>query len=161
MRVLRTVHLFLGLAGSGKSTLARQLAADGAAVRFTLDEWMIRLYPGLGIDAPEYGERASNARELIWSVAEQVLLTGADVVLDWNSWSRERRAWAVERAGAVGAQVVLHVLGVSIDLASSRAADRTAAGAPHSHAVTRAGNVHLERLIEPPDESEGLVIVRH
>ena len=26
MRVLRTVHLFLGLAGSGKSTLARQLA---------------------------------------------------------------------------------------------------------------------------------------
>lgn len=36
------VHLMYGLAGSGKTTRARELAADGAAVRFTLDEWLLR-----------------------------------------------------------------------------------------------------------------------
>lgn len=47
-----TVHLLYGLAGSGKSTLARELCADGAGVRFTLDEWMLRLHPELSIEDP-------------------------------------------------------------------------------------------------------------
>lgn len=41
-----TVNLFYGLAGSGKTTEARRLQEDHQALRFTLDEWMIRLYPG-------------------------------------------------------------------------------------------------------------------
>lgn len=52
-----TVHVMYGLAGSGKSTLARQLCAEGCAVRFTLDEWMLRLYPGLDFESREYGAR--------------------------------------------------------------------------------------------------------
>ncbi|WP_163541652.1 AAA family ATPase [Occultella kanbiaonis] len=102
------VHLFYGLAGSGKSTLARALAEGGRAVRFTLDEWMLRLYPELGFDSPEYGDHAEQVKELIWSVAEQVLAAGTDVVLDWNSWSVEGRGWAVEHARRGGARVVLH-----------------------------------------------------
>lgn len=43
------LHLLYGLSGSGKSTLARTLQAQGPAVRFTLDEWMLRLHPELSI----------------------------------------------------------------------------------------------------------------
>lgn len=60
-----------GLAGSGKTTRARHLQATRPALRFTLDEWMIRLYPGLSIDDSEYGVQAEGVRDLIWDVAEQ------------------------------------------------------------------------------------------
>ena len=37
-----TVHLLCGLPGAGKTTLARQLEAGLPAVRFSLDERMLR-----------------------------------------------------------------------------------------------------------------------
>ncbi|WP_405002659.1 AAA family ATPase [Georgenia subflava] len=45
------VHLLYGLGGSGKTTRARELCQDGRAVRLTLDEWMIRLYPDVAFDS--------------------------------------------------------------------------------------------------------------
>lgn len=157
----RCVHLFYGLSGSGKSTLARQLCAEGSAVRFTLDEWMLRLHPELRFDTAQYGERAGAVRELIWSVAEQVLATGVDVALDWNSWSPDHRAWAVQRARAGGAEVVIHWLTTSADVAARRLEARSAAELPYAHPTTAAGNEHLLTLMEDPDPAEGLRIVRH
>ena len=43
-----TVHLLCGLNGAGKTTLARSLEASLPAVRFSLDDWMLRLHPGRG-----------------------------------------------------------------------------------------------------------------
>ncbi len=154
------VHLLFGLAGSGKSTVAGELATTGA-IRFTLDEWMLRLYPELSFDFPAYGDRAAEVKELIWSVAAQIVAVGSDVVLDWNSWSRRRRGWAVERARALSAPVVLHVLSATVEQASARAAVRAAAGQPWTHPVSREGNDHLASLMETPAETEGFEIVQH
>lgn len=41
------------------------------AVRFALDEWMLRLYR-IGYDDPSYGDRATQVRELIWGTGQQV-----------------------------------------------------------------------------------------
>lgn len=157
-----SVHLFYGLSGSGKTTRARELAEHLPAVRFTLDEWMLRLYPDLTYDSAGYGERAEQVKELIWSVAAQVLLTGSDVLLDWNSWSRERRRWVVSRAAdhAHRPSVHLHWLTTSTQVADARLAARAAAGTPHTHAVRAAHNAQLADLMEPPDEDEGLTIAR-
>ncbi len=153
------VHLMYGLAGSGKITRARELADDKRAVLFTLDEWMIRLFPNLAFDAPDYGERAQAVKDLIWSTAEQILVTGTDVVFDWNSWSRARRSWAVQRARSVGADVMVHcVLGTAAE-ASQRVEQRTARGAKYAHPVTNEGNVHLATLMESPNPSEGLRVI--
>ena len=50
-----TVYLLCGLPAAGKTTLAKQLEEKQGAVRFTLDEWMIRLYDYTIFDR-EYGE---------------------------------------------------------------------------------------------------------
>lgn len=155
------VHLFYGLAGSGKTTLARELSSGGSGVRFTLDEWMMRLHPGLGFESAEYGERAANAREVIWTIAEQILVAGVDVALDWNSWSRARRNWAVERASEIGAPVSLHMLTASLEVASARVQERTASDTSFAHPVTTEGNEHLASLMEEPSSTEGMEIHRH
>lgn len=154
------VHLLYGLVGSGKTTLARALCAEGNAVRFTLDEWMIRLYPGLPFDSAGYGRQAEVVKDLIWSVAEQILRSGTDVVLDWNSWSLARRAWAIHRAATVPAEVILHRLGASIDQANARLAERHRnARAIYVHPIDREGNEHLASIMEPPGEAEGFSII--
>jgi predicted kinase len=55
------VHLLAGLNGAGKTTFARHLEADLPAVRFTLDEWLLRLH-GLRYDDPRYPPWPTAAR---------------------------------------------------------------------------------------------------
>ncbi|WP_256842290.1 AAA family ATPase [Ornithinimicrobium cryptoxanthini] len=155
------VHLLYGLAGSGKTTLARELSNDGHAVRFTLDEWMLRVHPGLSFESVEYRNIAGQVRELIWTIAEQVLMAGVDVVLDWNSWSLARRGWAIERASALGAPVILHRLTASLEVASARVRDRTDRGTHFAHHVTAEDNEHLASLMEDPSSEENLEIRDH
>jgi predicted kinase len=150
------VVLLAGLPASGKTTLARQLEAEGRAVRFTLDEWMLRLH-GLSYDHPDYPDLAERCQDLIWDLATQVLRTGADVILDWNQWSRGRRARWRDRAEAGGWHVVLYHLDVPTEQAAMRAQGRTSATA---HSIDLEGVRHLASLFEPPDASEGLDVIR-
>src|SRR5699024_10858501 len=101
-------------------------------VRFSLDEWMLRLH-GMRFDDDRYPELADVCRELIWDTAAQVLRAGVAVILDWNMWSRKRRADAVHRARELGAECHLHYLNVPLETAQTRAAARTD---PASHELT-------------------------
>lgn len=152
-----TVHLLAGLPGAGKTTVAKRLVEERRAVRFTLDEWMLRLY-GLPFDDPRYGDLAMQCRELIWDTAQQVLSAGVDVVLDWSQWSRERRAEWSERAASSGWPVTLHHVTTPPDVAVRRVLDRTD---PHCHRIDDEGVHHMARLFEEPTEEEGIPLVRH
>ncbi len=114
-----TVHLLAGLDGAGKSTYARALERECPAARFTLDEWMLRLYD-LSYDDPRYPELSARCQAMIWDLAKQVLVTGTDVVLDWNLWSRSQRHSWRDKVGAVGHHVVLHYLRVPVETAIAR-----------------------------------------
>lgn len=129
-------------------------------MRFTLDEWMIRLYPGLKFDHDDYAERAFVVRDLIWELASQALRAGADVVFDWNAWSAARREWAIERAHGVDATVVLHWLSTTPEEAARRLKQRSDVRGTYAHDVTADGNTHLAALMKEPTEDEGLTIVR-
>ncbi|TIC81003.1 AAA family ATPase [Nocardioides sp. GY 10127] len=141
------VHLLAGLPGAGKTTLARRLERDVPAVRFTLDEWVQRLH-GVAQGHRDFPVAAVRCQELVWDTALQVLASGTDVVLDWNCWSRARRATWRDRALRAGADPVLHHLEVDLDTAVGRLGPR--ADAVH----------HLAGLFEPPTPDEGLLIER-
>jgi predicted kinase len=149
------VHLLCGLAAAGKTTYARRLEADLPAVRFTLDEWMLRLY-GLRYDDPEYAARLDGCQALIWDTALQVLRLGHDVVLDWNQWNPDRRKrWRVRAEGA-GYRVRLHHLDVPLDTAIARARDRDTDA---SHRLDEAAVRHSARILQPPSPAEGFDLV--
>jgi predicted kinase len=154
-----TVHLLCGLNGAGKTTHARRLAAERRAVRFSLDEWMLLLYPGLRYDAPGYGERAESCKQLIWEVARQVLALGHDVILDWNGWSRARRALWHDLARGAGYGVVLHYVRVPLNVAISRAETRAAAQVAGAHLLDAEAIRHLAAIFEEPAEEEGVPIM--
>ncbi|MEQ7126995.1 ATP-binding protein [Actinopolymorpha sp. B11F2] len=152
------VHLLCGLVGAGKTTHARHLAAELPAVRFSLDEWMLRLYE-LPYDDPQYAVRVEGCTALIWETAMQVLALGHDVVLDGNQWSRKHRQTWRQRVEAAGYRPILHHIDVSVETAVEQVARRTATGVPGSHPIDEAGVRHHRTIFEPPDENEGIEIV--
>lgn len=155
------VHLLYGLAGSGKSALARAIEEEEETLRFSLDEWMARLYPEADPASPQYGARVAAVRALIRDIALQALHAGVDVVLDWNAWSRARRDWAVELADEAGATVILHHLTAGLEEASARLAGRPQAGGARARRVSRAGNEHLASIMEPVGPDERIRVIRH
>lgn len=152
-----TVHLLVGVPGSGKTTLAKALAAERRAVRFTLDEWMLRLH-GLRYDDPNYGSKADGCRELIWDTAQEVLRSGADVILDWSQWNRYKRSEWIQRVQAAGWRAVVQFLDVSVDVAIAQVEARSDA---HSHSIDESGVRHMIGLLEPPTDDEGVEVIRH
>jgi predicted kinase len=154
------VHLMCGLVAGGKTTLAQQLAEELPALRFSRDEWMIRLY-GHSYDDPRYVERLEPCTELMWDVAVQALRLGVNVILDWNHWSRLRRTYALDRARAAGFDAVVHFLDVRIDTAIRRAHHRLSTAPAHAHRVDEAGVRHFATIFERPADDEGLQIIRY
>ena len=148
------VHLLAGLNAAGKTTFARRLERELPAVQFTLDEWTLRLH-GLSYDRPGYPAAAAACRELIWDTAVQVLRTGAPVILDWNLWSRERRAEWVGRAADVDASCVLHYLEVPLQTALDQGQATTFSTA---HTLSPDAIRHLAALFEPPTDAEDFVL---
>jgi predicted kinase len=154
--VAATVILLAGLPGAGKTTIARRVETERSAVRFTLDEWMLRLFD-LRFDDPEYAARVGPCQDLVWDTALQVLQGGNDVILDWNQWSRSRRTTWRDRAHAAGFDLLLYFVDVPIDVAIARAEQRTEAWA---HDIDADGVRHLASIFEPPNAAEGIAIVR-
>jgi predicted kinase len=114
------LHGFLGV---GKTTFAKRLEREQAAVRFTHDEWMSRLY---GSNPPaahfqDYADRVFGTMETIWT---RCLELGTNVVLDYGFWSRAERAHVRGLVLMHGGEPVLYRFNCPSDIAMKRVSER-------------------------------------
>jgi predicted kinase len=114
-----TAHLLFGYLGSGKTTLARKLEHRHQAVRFTPDEWMMRLF---GEDPPAaiFQDKLAAVIELMEPIWVRCLALGLDVVLDYGFWRRAERDAARRVVHGVGARALLYRLECPDDEARRR-----------------------------------------
>jgi predicted kinase len=154
------VHLLCGLVCAGKTTLAKRMAAELPALRFSRDEWMLRLY-GLDHDDDRYVAALTPCTQLIWDVALEVLSLGQSVIMDWNHWNPERRAESCARARSAGFDVVLHYLEVPLEVAVARARSRLADNDDDAHRIDEDGVRHFATIFQPPTAAEGIPTVMH
>lgn len=67
---MTTLHLMVGLPGSGKTTLAKQIEKAQQAIRFTPDEWQIRLFGDDFQSEPnEHDKRHTEIENIMWGLA--------------------------------------------------------------------------------------------
>jgi predicted kinase len=117
--LMATAHLVHGFLGVGKTTFAKQLERTLPAIRFSHDEWMVRLF---GVDPPAdlfpvHSRKVTDQIDLLWP---RCLELGVHVVLDVGLWSRQERDETRERAKACGADVVLYRVNCPEDVARAR-----------------------------------------
>ena len=100
-------HLIHGYLGAGKTTLAKRMEIDLCAIRYSPDEWMVKLY---GDDPPaeRFAECLPRVYDDINAQWPIVLARGVDVILDFGFWTREERDAARRRAAEVNAVTNLY-----------------------------------------------------
>jgi predicted kinase len=156
------VHLVEGPVGAGKSTYAFRLSRRIGAPHLDLDDWMATLFRP---DRPEgddvmgwYLERKDRCLDQILRVADEILESGSEVVLELGLVRRIDRDGVLGRLDGQDRPVVLHVLDAPRDLRRERVRRRNRAqGATYSMTVPDAVFERASDLWEPvaDDEVEG------
>ena len=155
------VHLVIGPVGAGKSTFAERLVQERAAIRLTLDEWMVTLFRP---DRPEadrigwYRERAQRCIDQIWKLAQRLTARGDEVVLEIGLLQRDERERFYERVDEAGLPLTIHVLDAAREIRRARVHERNRRqGATFSMLVPPDIFELASDLWQPPerDECEG------
>ena len=134
-----------GLPGAGKTTHARKLEERMGAVRFAPDEWM----EALGLDL--WDERGRGRVEgLQWILAQQLLVQGLTVIIEWGTWGRSERDALRIGARALGAAVELHSLHEPVDVLFERIKRRGLENPP----ITREQVVQWAESFQAPTAEE-------
>ena len=94
-----------GLPGSGKTALSKILESKLRAVRFCPDDWLDALSTNLLRE-----ETRGKIEALQWKLAQDLLVLGFTVIIEWGTWARSERDALRLGARALGAAVELHYL---------------------------------------------------
>jgi len=162
---MATLHLISGLPCSGKTTHSRRLHASRDSVLFTLDQWLITLFGRYSIADVGHGEhvrRVLACRELIWSVASELLQRSVDVILDDGFFLRENRMQFIERARAAGAAATIHFVSAPLRVVRERLEARNAHLPEFNFRIAADTLQQYLELYETPssDEGAGIVLVQ-
>ena len=154
----RTAHLIYGATAAGKSTYARNLAAEVNGVRFAIDEWMHAMF---GADVPERMDmswvmpRVARCQAQIWSVTQQILGTGKDVVLELGLLRKMDRATIKAKVEQAGHVALLHFIDAESPIRRQRVQLRNAEkGETYSFDATPGMSEAMESYFERPNKNE-------
>jgi predicted kinase len=141
--------LLCGLPGSGKTTTARRIAGETGGVRFCPDEWMT----ALDIDLFDQAAR-TKVEALQWALAQELLVLGQKVIIEWGVWSRAERDIVRIRARDLGAGAELIYLDVPIDEILERLEARNTERPAGTAVISRENLLGWVELFEAPDAEE-------
>ena len=154
------IHFVCGSTGAGKTTYAVELAARIGAARFSVDEWMSRLFwpdASQPIDAAWAIERVERCRSLIWSTTVDVAGRGLPCVLEIGLTMAAERMTVAATAAEAGLACRFHLLDVPADERWRRVEARNRSAGSDTQldfAVTRDMFDFVETMWEPPPPDE-------
>lgn len=143
------IVLLCGLPASGKTTAARRIADETGGVRLCPDEWMT----ALDVDLFDEEFRAK-VEALQWQLAQELLVLGQTVVIEWGVWSRSERDVVRERARELGARVELVYLDVPVDVLLERLDIRNREQQQGTVVITRENLLSWISVFDAPSAEE-------
>jgi predicted kinase len=104
-----------GLPGSGKTTLSKMLERRLRAVRLCPDEWLDALSINLYRE-----DMRGKVEALQWKLAQDLLVLGLIVIIEWGTWARSERDTLRLGARALGAAVELRYVSAPAEVLFDR-----------------------------------------
>ncbi|MBD3280072.1 AAA family ATPase [Candidatus Dojkabacteria bacterium] len=152
-------HIIIGFIGSGKTTLAKKLEKETGAVRFTKDEWMVRLFGNAPFDEKfeEYDDRMSS---LSRDMALRCLKAGISVVMDEGFWEKELREEIRKKVLDIGAIPKLYYLEVPFETMKARALERSKNLTSDSFKISEGQFNHYWKFFQAPDADEEFTLIK-
>ena len=100
------IYLVSGQIGSGKTTYSKSLEENTGAIRFSPDEWMLKLYPHQ-ISNEEFDYYFFKCCEIAWSVAKKLTKKDLDIILDFGFWTKTGRVNYIDKIKKMGLEYKL------------------------------------------------------
>jgi predicted kinase len=157
---MATLHLMVGLPGSGKTTLARRLEVELSALRFTVDEWHVRIFGNdVHDDIDDADLAVHNARHeaiesLLWETAERAVTLGVNAILDFGFWTRRERDGLRAKAHQLGAGFAIHYAEATEAVLLERIRARNAELPPGTFHIPEGRLKEWIGVFEPPSADE-------
>lgn len=156
---MATIHLMHGFIGFGKTTVAADLAKEIPAVCLTHDDFMVKLY-GRNQPYADFSANYKRVDDLIWEIAEKIIKTGSDVIMDYGFWSHADRKKSYEKAKKITDNVLFHKVNCEISVAKERVLRRTANN-PDALYISEDEFNGLVQRYEEWDEQDDYPVVLH
>ena len=156
---MATIHLICGFMGFGKTTFSKELARELPAVCLTHDEFMVDLY-GRNMPYAEFHTHYHQVDTVLWKLAEQILNTGTDVIMDYGFWRKETRRQVQQKALKLTKNIIWHQLVCDTDIAKARVLKRTSEN-PNELFIDEACFDEKLKQYEPITDDENLIVQYH
>ena len=154
-----TVYLIAGFIGSGKTTFSKKLESETGALRFTKDEWVIKV---LGKNAP----RVNNFEKfdgfltnLATDIALKCAAHGVDVIIDDGFWYKRQRDDVIRRINSIGANVKGYYLRCPRDILEQRTLKRSKQISDNSFEIDKEMFTKYYLSFQEPSPDEGFILI--
>jgi predicted kinase len=158
-----TAYLICGFIGAGKTTFARKLEKEKGVVRFTKDEWTVRVFgnnpPKDQVEYDIFHEYDSKMAKLATDMALRFLTTGTSVIIDDGFWFRKQRDEMRQQLKDIGAVAELYFIDTPVDVMRVRTVKRSEKPPVDSFYITEQEfNDYLKIFELPTDDEEAILI---
>jgi predicted kinase len=151
-------HIIIGFIGSGKTTFARKLEKETGAVRFTKDEWMVRLF-GNTPPKDKFEEYDTRMASLATDMALTCLKAGISVIIDEGFWVKEHRDAIIEKVKNVDAIPKLYYIEVPLKVMKARTLKRSENPPVDSFNIDEESFNHYWKFFQPPCKDEKFTLI--
>jgi predicted kinase len=154
-----TAHLLCGFIGSGKTTFARKLEKETAAIRFTKDEWMVKVF-GNNPPKDKFAEYDSGMTELATEMALRCLKSGANVIIDDGFWYRKQRNEIRQALKDMGVVTKFYYIDTPVDIMKTRTVKRSENPPLDSFYISEQEFDGYLKMFEPPTDDEEFISIK-
>ena len=154
-----TVYLIAGFIGSGKTTFSKKLEFETGALRFTKDEWVIKV---LGKNAPKinnFEKFDGFLTNLATDIALKCAAHGVDVIIDDGFWYKKQRDDVIKRIRSIGANVKGYYLRCPKDILEKRVLERSKQASDDSFVIDKEMFTAYYESFQEPSPVENFIII--
>jgi len=155
-----TAHLLCGFIGSGKTAFAKKLEKETGAMRFTKDEWMVKVF-GNTPPKDKFVEYDTKMTELATEIALRCLKAGASVIIDDGFWYRKQRDEIRQALKNIGAVIKLYYIDTPVDVMKKRTVKRSENPPGDSFYITEQEFNDYLKMFQPPTDDEEFTVINY
>lgn len=144
--------------GAGKSTLSQEIASKEGAILLSEDEWLKTVYPDEINNFEDYIKYSSRLKPIIKKHVQNILNSGASVVMDFPGNTEKQRAWFKEIYTKHSCPHKLIYLEASDNLCIKRITKRATDHPERAHFDTEDIFHQVTSYFQPPSEHEAFNI---
>lgn len=153
-----TVYLIAGFIGSGKTTFSKKLESETGALRFTKDEWMIKVF-GNNPKADNFAKFDDLLANLATDIALKCAARGVDVIIDDGFWFKKQRDDIIKRINSIEANIKGYYLRCPKDILEKRVWERSKQISDNSFVIDREMFNKYYESFQEPSPDEGFILI--